>query len=188
MNESFTMDRYVDWLQRKTTRNTGVFVLNWHVGQLIAMNQDFNIGIESMDFDHITYLYRLDKIAQAVSLVKALASNQYRSYEEQGSQPKTSLPGTSSALAAIVKDDRFARDYLWKYVDSMYAYEDFRRMSTQSTRADPCYNLVHKALGKTTDPHDSYNVRGSGLIKQADKNSRIAITEFRDYILGDRDV
>jgi LPS sulfotransferase NodH len=188
MGVEFNMGAYFDWLQRKTTRNTGVFVLNWHVGQLIAMNQDFNIGIESMEFDHISYLFRRDKIAQSVSLVKARTSNQYRSYEKREKAPEISLTAVALAMADLTTDDRFARNYLMKYFDSMYAYEDFQRLSTPATRAHPCYNEVHKAMGKTVDRNDSYNVRGTGLKKQSDNDSRRTIAKFRDYILGERDV
>jgi LPS sulfotransferase NodH len=181
MKTTFKLRDYVEWVQRKSTGGTGVFVLNWHVGQLVDMNQDFNLGIESMDFDQIIYLYRRDKIAQAVSLCKAVTSNQFRSYEERTSKPKTSNHGIASALEAIIKFDQFARKYLWKYIDVSYAYEDFRRLGSQSTKPHPCYAATLAAF----DKHPSYCYGARGLKKQGGVDNIEIGDEFLSYITGE---
>jgi len=180
MDKPFVLTEYVDFLQRKTLRGTGVFVLNWHVGQLIDMNQNYKLGIESMDFDKIVYLYRRDKVAQAVSLCKAVTTDQYRSYEEQQSPPNITLQGITSALNSIVSHDQFARGYLWKYIEEQYAYEDFCRLGSDSTRPFEGYAEVIEALGGRA----KYSYSAGNLKKQRSpyENQPAA---FLKYITGE---
>jgi LPS sulfotransferase NodH len=183
-NSEFDLKKYMTWVARKSIRGTGVFCLKLHIGQLVAMNQDFGLGIESMEFDHIVYLYRRDKIEQAVSLCKASITNQYRSYEEATNKCEMSRSGIAEALSNVVKFDEFARKYLMKYVNECYAYEDFQRLGDQATRPHHSYGDVLKALGK--EPCFSYTA--GNLRKQANSESDHAALDFEQYIsLGDRE-
>lgn len=181
---SFNLTSYLEFVQRKSLRDTGVFCLKLHIGQLIQMNHDYALGIESMDFDHIVYLNRRDKIAQAVSLCKAASSHQYRSYEKVMSEARTTRHAIASALENIIKFDCFARKYLWKYVNSAYDYEDFRQLTTPQTHADLCYDHVLKALGKLKS-NERLGYRVDRLKKQANHQSLVAALDFRRHILGE---
>jgi LPS sulfotransferase NodH len=175
LGREFILKDYVEFITRKSIRDTGVLCIKWHVGQLIAMNSDFDIGLESMDFDHIVYLYRRDKIAQSISLVKAIKSNQYRSYEAAQEPAVLTRHLIADAMMSVTKFDWFARKYLWGYVDAEYAYEDFLDLDHYS------YQRVLKAMGKP--PHTGLST--GRLKKQADVNSERAGDDFRRYILGE---
>jgi len=173
----FSLQDYVNFIARKTMRDTGVFALKWHVGQIVGMNKDFDLGMESMDFRHVVYLYRQDKIAQAVSLLKASITGQFRSYErEKKSDKKVSRHGIVVALEPLIRFDRFCRQYLWKYVDEEYAYEDFRDFS------HPCYNDVLRAMGKPSCGKFS----ADKMKKQGDRTNDDAGHDFLKYITGER--
>jgi LPS sulfotransferase NodH len=174
----FCLQEYVNFVARKTMRDTGVWAIKWHVGQMVEMNQDFDLGMESMDFRHVVYLYRRDKIAQAVSLVRASATDQFRSYEEATGEEKMSRHAIATALEPIVKFDRFARQYLWKYVDAEYAYEDFDNLTINW----PCFNAVLTAMGK--EPYHG-KLSAGRLRKQSNQTSRDAAVDFLKYIVGD---
>lgn len=180
--EDFILREYVEWVERKTARDTGVFCLKWHIGQIISMNEDFNLGFESMDFSHIVYIYRRDKIAQAVSMVKAVTMNQYRSYETPTGEARMTRAAIASGIDNITKFDDFTRNYLWKYVDVSYAYEDLCRLDTPQTRAFEGYRDTLVALGKSPKGA-SFQVKR--LKKQADHVNEAAIKDFRAYILGE---
>jgi LPS sulfotransferase NodH len=189
---TFNLTSYLEFVQRKSLRDTGVFCLKLHIGQLIQMNKDYALGVESMDFDHIVYLNRRDKIAQAVSLCKATSSDQFRSYEKAVSEARTTRHAIASALENIIKFDCFARKYLWKYVNSAYDYEDFQQLTTPQTRADTSYTKVLQALGRdnTVGPRarkswEYYCFTVDRLKKQGDRSSVIAADDFRDYLRGD---
>jgi LPS sulfotransferase NodH len=177
---TFTLSSYTDYIAKKAIRNTGVFCLKWHIGQLVSMNEDFHLGIESMDFNHVVYLYRRDKIAQAVSLLRAVTTEQFRSYEPVNGEVKFTRTGVASALESITKFDDFTRKYLWRYIDKAYAYEDFKRLDTPQERAFEGYNDTLKALGK-----DKATFTVDRLKKQRDYRNRDAAEDFRKYILGE---
>jgi LPS sulfotransferase NodH len=188
----FSFQDYLSFVQRKTLRDTGVFCLKLHIGQLIQMNQDLHLSIEAMNFDHIVYLYRRDKIAQAVSLCKASSSDQFRSYEKPKGEARTTRHAIASCLENIIKFDTFARKYLWEYVDASYAYEDFRQLTTPQTRADTSYTRVLQALGRdnTVGPRarksrENYCFNAGGLKKQGNAHSRLTIDDFKDYLAGE---
>lgn len=173
----FELEEYLEFVKRKTTGDNGVFCLKWHVHQLVAMNKDFKFGIESMFFNHIIYLYRRDKIEQAVSYCKAITSNQYRSYEPEEKKPLTTLQGIAASLEHITRHDQWAREYLLQYTDAEYAYEDFQ---TLGCHAHKSYNEVLVALGASPCDHFS----AGELKKQANQQSKEAISNFKNYLRG----
>ena len=174
----FELQPYMNWVMKKTLGNTGVLCIKWHIGQLVAMNDDHNLGIESMDFDHVIYLYRKDKIAQAVSMAKAVASDQFRCYEEAPEDPpEIKRQNIAEALFTIIKFDRFTREYLMRYVDVSYAYEDF-----QHFRATSIYNKTLEIFGKPPMAPSELHTRG--LKKQRDDQSRWLAGDFIQHITG----
>lgn len=179
LDKKFDLQEYLRFVQRKTTRGNGVFCLKWHINQLVSMTQNLSIGIESMDFDHIIYLERRDKIAQAVSLCKTSVGGKYRSYWPGESEPQVSRQGIADCLQHIVKYDRFAYAYLMRYIDSIFRYEDFQ---TLGWGADGCYNKVLNALG--AEPVDHFSA--GELKKQGNEHSKAAADDFRCYILGEK--
>lgn len=186
MGSVFNFTEYMNFVTRKSLRDTGVFCLKLHIGQLIQMNQDYDMLIESLDFDHIIYLYRRDKIAQAVSLCKAASSNQYRSYEEAQNEAKTTRHAIASSLETIIKFDAgFARKYLLEYVDEAYAYEDFRELSGGNWSAHYSYYNTLKALGKDSSYLGNTFTAGR-LKKQGNNQSEEAAKDFKSYLLGEK--
>lgn len=173
----FSLQDYLTWLSRKTTRNTGVFCLKLHIGQLVALNEDYKIGIEVMDFDNIVYVYRRNKLAQAVSLAKAVSTNQFRSYEIPCGEPNISRTAIADGLKTITQHDEFARKYLWKYIDASYAYEDFVDLRFDG------YPAVINAMGK--DPFHAGGFKVERLKRQSDETNKAAIKDFNHYLLGE---
>lgn len=180
---SFDLQEYVSWVSRKSSRDTGVFCLKWHIGQLVAMNEDFRLGIEAMDFRHVVYIYRRDKIAQSVSLVKAVSTNQFRSYEQASGKLRINRYAITSALENIVKFDTFTQNYLSRYIDASYAYEDFQWLDSLDQKAHEPYRNVLAAMGKSPSPTTVFTV--DKLKRQADHESERAIRDYRAYILGE---
>ncbi|MHC4121278.1 MAG: Stf0 family sulfotransferase [Planctomycetota bacterium] len=181
LGREFDLRDYLDWVFRKSVRDTGVFMLKMHVGQLTAMSQDFGLGLGAMEFDHVIYLYRRDKIAQAVSLCKAASSGKFRSYEKAASKEKLDRSGIGAALNSVIQSDDFARRYLLEHFDAVYAYEDFRRLGDQATRPHHSYEDVLSRLGKK----GNFTYSAGKLKRQADMTSESAANDFHRYILGE---
>jgi LPS sulfotransferase NodH len=177
----FDLQEYINWIARKTLRNTGVMVINWHIGQIIAMNDDFGLGLNSLDFKKIVYLSRRDKIAQAVSLAKAASTNQFRSYEKATEVADLSFPAIVKALKSITDFDTFAHTTLREYIDFEWSYEDFRRTGDEAYLPHECYETILKEFGG--QPQLTYNT--GNLKKQGDDTNKRAATRFLKYITGE---
>jgi LPS sulfotransferase NodH len=175
--QDFSLQNYVEWVSKKSLRNTGVLTMKWHIGQLVAMNQDYNLGIESMDFSHVVYVYRRDKIAQAVSLVKALATGRFRSTEKARGKYQMSRQGIAEGLSNTIKFDQFTQSYLKQYINKSYTYEDFCEAPHVAC------NEVLEALGKSPCDPEAFKV--TTIKKQSDQRNIEAIEDFRRYILGE---
>lgn len=176
----FNLAEYWDFVIRKTMGDTGVFTLKWHVGQMTAMHEEFDLRECALTFDFVVYLHRRDKIAQAVSLCRACSSDQYRSYETQQCEPSTTPKAIAKALEAIVRQDEFMRQCFSQHFDAVYTYEDFKQLDTPQTRAHYSYNDVLYALGK--EPFSNFHVN---ITKQSDSTSERLISSFKRYIQGD---
>lgn len=181
MGCNFDLMRYWDFIKRKSTRGTGVFTVKWHVGQFIAMHEDFDLSESTLVFDHVIYLYRRDKIAQAVSFCRACSSDQFRSYEPTKSEPATTPKGIIKALEVIIRNDQFIQECLMHIVDKMYAYEDFQQLDTPTTRAHCSYNDTLYALGK--EHYRNFHI--TGLEIQRDHKSEQVTKAFRNFLTGE---
>lgn len=169
-----SLREYFNKVAMKTVKNTGVFSLKLHVGQIVAAKKDFDLDLYSFGFNHIVYLYRRDKVAQAVSLAKAIKSDKFRHNEEATGKDKISYHDVSYTLGIIIEQDKHFHDNL--YADVSYAYEDFVAL-------DPphySYNEILKAFGK--EPQDKFS---TSMKKQADKYSEEMTRKFKSYILGE---
>ncbi len=179
--DHFDLQEYINWIARKTMRNTGVLVINQHIGQVIAMNNDFGVALQSLDFKQIVYLSRRDKIAQAVSLAKAASTGQFRSYEDVTDVANLSFPAIAKALKSVTDFDTFARSNLWQFIDYEWEYEDFQHLGHGIVLPNKCYTTTLKEFGK--DPQAYYTT--GALKKQGDNTSERAASRFLKYITGE---
>jgi len=181
----FDLNEYMTWVSRKTMRNTGVLVINWHVGQIIAMNHDFGLGLQSIDFKKIVYLTRRDKIAQAVSLAKAIVTNQFRSYEEAEESPDKegglSLPSIAKSLYSITDFDGVVRTHFSKEIDYTWDYEDFRQLGSDTVPPHESYEIILREFGGVPQPCYS----AGNLKKQGGDENAQAAARFLKYITGE---
>lgn len=177
----FDLQEYINWIARKTMRDTGVLAINWHIGQVIGMNNDFGLGLQSMDFKRVVYLSRRDKIAQAVSLAKAVATNQFRSYEEATKVADLSFPAISKVLKSIIDFDTFTHTVLREHIDFEWDYEDFKNIGDVSTRPCEHYATILKEFGAAPQAYYS----SGNLKKQGDDTNERAASRFLKYITGE---
>ena len=179
--DHFDLQEYINWIARKTLRNTGVLVINWHVGQVISMNNDFGLGLQSLDFKRIVYLSRRDKIAQAVSLAKAASTGQFRSYEAVTGVANLSFPAIAKALKSILNFDTFANTTFGQFIDFEWAYEDFKHLGHGIVLPHRCYEIIMNEFGGV--PQRTYSA--GALKKQGDDASERAASRFLKYITGE---
>jgi LPS sulfotransferase NodH len=170
----FDVHKYLNFVARKSIGNTKVFALKWHITQLVYMVQEFNIGVDSLPFDHIVWLYRLDKVGQAISFAKATITNQMR-HDEEAEKPED----VSSALVArylwnIMRQEELFDINFSERVDARYSYERFRNLDVPPDAC--CYAEVLKALGKKPPTKLETTLK-----KQANQHSHLV----RETFLGD---
>jgi len=171
----FDITRYMKYVIRKSIRGTGVFTMKTHVGQLIHVGGTFDIS--KMSFFHGIYLYRKNKIAQAISLLKAEKTNQWR-FDQQPDETDFDIK-TSELLETLFRiattEETATKIFNMDSADK-YAYEDFRNI------VHPCYNEVLVKMGKT--PSDPSKFTTDLKIQRGFKSAKIE-REFRQYITGE---
>jgi LPS sulfotransferase NodH len=163
---------YFDFVKRKSVGDTEVFSVKCHIGQLAAMNKDFDFTFRDMDPDYSVYLNRKNKVAQAVSLSKAVSTDMFR-HNEEGKEGKFDLLDVSKSLQVILSQDKSFRLALADKVAEEFYYEDF-----ESNRE--AYDKTLKALG--LNPPEKYETK---MIKQRDEESEIMTETFIGFITGD---
>lgn len=170
----FSLKEYLDWIATKTIGNTGVFSLKLHIGQIVTAAKDFEINFFDFGFDSVVYLYRKDKIAQAVSLAKAMKSDQFRYNEDAKEIEGLTCHEIAYTLGIIIEQDEYFKDNY----DGIphYAYEDFVDLNTPHCS----YNKILDDLGKA--PVNELEVT---LKKQRDAYSKEMINKFKNYISGE---
>ncbi len=179
--DHFDLQEYINWITRKTLRDTGVLVIHQHIGQVISMNNDFGLSLQSLDFKQTVYLSRRNKIAQAVSLAKAFSTNQFRSYEDVTDVANLSFSAIAKALKSITDFDMFAHNNLRTFIDYEWAYEDFKCIGSVSTRPHECYKTILKEFGKLPQAYYS----AGNLKKQGNDTNKRAAARFLKYITGE---
>lgn len=167
----FRLREYLNWVARKTVGNTGVISFKVHIAQLISMYKDFDLGIGSLGFDHVVYLSRLNKVAQAISLAKAIKTNKFRHNEKSQGDSAVGMHNISYALGIIVEQDEYFWTFLTDYANRIYYYEDFSFLSHIS------YNETLRELGK--QPQKEFKTT---LVKQADQSSVDLEKTFKTFI------
>jgi len=174
--DTFSLPEYLDFVTRKTAPK-GCFSLHVHIGQLLHISKEYEFAVGDMGFDHMVWIYREDKVQQAVSLAKAVSTNQWKSTHEAKGEPDLSFENIAMRLATIIDQDQFYRRVLGVHTDDAFAYEDFRSLPCGST--SPWNKTLH-ALG--LNPLASPPVPSTE--RQRDFKSREAAREFRNYLSG----
>lgn len=168
----FTLSKYVDWVIRHTIKDTGVFGVKWHIAQVEYMRKQFDFGLENIKFDKIFYLRRRDKIAQAVSMARALKSDQFRSYEESCTNELPEYHEISSALNVITDHEMCYHKHYKRLGGEEIWYEDY-----QIDRA--IFDSVLSTLGKEAPSTYHANVK-----KQRNPETEALAINFADFLKG----
>ena len=162
----FRLSDYIPWVVDRAASD--VFAIKAHVGQLVHMKKKFGFNAEGKLF----YLHRRDKIAQAVSLSKAISSGQYRSYEP-GNPPNVGLYDVAHSLS-VLASQCIAYEMVWKSrVLAEFAYEDFQNPYDKS------YDMVLEAVGKERNGVMTQRVK-----KQRNNHSLNLGRKFKKWLSG----
>ncbi|GHF23236.1 hypothetical protein GCM10017044_17130 [Kordiimonas sediminis] len=121
--------KYLDTLIPQTTTENGVFALNLHVDQhQFLLKNKINI-FKRIKFDKIYYLRREDKIAQAISLAKARATDVWGSSTRKPADYDQKVAAITNAailqeLQRLVAWEEIAHSGMQQF-DGVFNYEDF---------------------------------------------------------------
>ena len=154
------------------------FALKIHATQVAMMQSQFQLNVvEYLEPRHQIYVYRKDKVAQAVSLAKAVVTNQFRADEDQQGDPEDiDVTHIAQYLQIILNQESYYHINLAPSAAAEYAYEEFRYLDTGRR----CYDETLLAMGPT--PPSEYATK---LKKQGDGHSRKLRDVFLQFISGD---
>jgi len=124
-NEKASFQDYLKSVLLNTTSSNGVFSVKVHIIQMLEL-ESRGVNILDLKFDHVVYLYRNNKVDQAVSLAKALKTDQWVSGIKSNGQAKAvSNYEISEALNATLKMQNVYEEKYKHVVCDEYSYEDF---------------------------------------------------------------
>lgn len=168
---------YLAFIKRKTSRDTGVFAVNMHVEQYDALLKS-NIDILQIGFDSIIYLERRDKIAQAISLAKAQATDQWSADTKAKVKGRVNITNTmvTRALLGLVESHEYFMRHLKSKTQFHYYYEDFRSLDDSSYFTQPLKLL-------DIDINNSVELK-TDLKVQSNKQSFDVYTDYLKMIVG----
>jgi LPS sulfotransferase NodH len=169
----FALDKYVTWVIEHTQRDTGVFGVHWHIAQVFEMLKNFRFGLDNFKFDHVFYLRRRDKIAQATSMARAVKSDQFRHYEVCQDYELPGYTDIARALHIIIDHEAAYDTHLKDESHMTYWYEEYQN-------SPPTFDKIMRRLG--IEAQDTYS---TGLKKQQTANTRQLIRDFKDYLRGE---
>jgi LPS sulfotransferase NodH len=167
----FTLEKYLTWVIEHSSFK-GVFGIHWHIAQIFAMMKDFNFGLNNFKFDHILYVRRQDKIAQAVSLAKALKSNSFRSYEPMENFELPRFDEIAHALYLITQHEASYDSDLIADEHHQWWYEEFQN------NPGAIDEIVRSIGGQRQDTYTSQ------VQVQRTANTRQLTTDFKAYLQG----
>jgi LPS sulfotransferase NodH len=160
----------------KTTTPNGVFSINIQMNQYIHCREK-GFDLLSMGFDKVFYLQRRDRIAQAFSFTKALATDQWMSHQK----PKREVPSraiTNSlilyALYSFSKWEEYYRMHVASHVDRTYVYEDVVE--------DP--SIVQSVFRECGLERPEIDGLSSSIKVQHTDEDADRIEQFRKYLMG----
>jgi LPS sulfotransferase NodH len=114
-----------------------VFAINFHVDQYVYWREK-NIDLLRFGFDKLYYVFRKDKLAQALSFAKATRSGQWRSTDRAIRDTSAAEIGNSEILNALYNlslHEEYYKAHLAKHVQREFRYEDY-------TASDTCFHDV----------------------------------------------
>jgi len=169
------LQEYLAFVMRKTVGQTGIFAVTAHIEQVLHLHK-IGFDVLGLNFHHVVYIYRKDKIAQAVSLGKARITDCWSSTTtpKQRCAGKVTWNVVTNALNHLVSSEHFYREKLAGKVQAEYAYENFSQTATSKA-----YDDVLAALGIEPVTRPDTGMR----IQRNEESARIA-AEYRDYLLG----
>ena len=170
------VNQYANFVISKTVNEAGVFALNLHI-------KDYHFWLErsfdvlTMGFDLIIYVRRRDKLAQAISLAKAVKSDSWASSAKSIDETLPDNLEVVQALHHLVAQEKNYDANLHRLVKFEYCYEEFSDLAGATPFIE-----VAEDLG--IDIEES-SLPNPSLEKQADISSDEVRASFLSYILGD---
>lgn len=125
--KEINLNEYLEFIFRKTTSENGTWSVNFHVDQYQYMLKN-GFDAFALGFDHVFYLQRRDKVAQAYSLAKAAATDQWSSHtvSKQEKPVKFGRNRVLRSLLQLSEMETFYEKNLQDRVQETFVYEDFQ--------------------------------------------------------------
>ena len=173
--EQVNLHTYLDFILKKTTSPNGVFSVKFHVSHYHKLMDTCNYDLFSLNFDRVYYLSRRDKLAQAVSLHRALLTDQWTSTTREVDElpEKTSRSSVLQQLLYIGNSEDFYESHLESHVDGTYYYEDYRNLTET--------NIFNQVMSDCGISGDDFNWETS-LAQQSDSVSQDELRAMKKYL------
>lgn len=170
--KDFKLADYVDFIFTKTSSDSGTFSTKILVEQYLYFLNEYKFDLLSLNFDEIILVDRRDKIAQAYSYSKALATDQWSSLATSFVKLNPVDIKNSSILNSlyhIASWEEFFESHLSNKINFKYTYEDFTK--SKNFPLEVLKDLKISVASKESFKFD--------LQKQTTQDDLLRVKEFR---------
>jgi LPS sulfotransferase NodH len=173
--ETVDIGQYLEFIISKTLGEQNTFVVNMHIDQIQPL-LDLKIDPFVLGFDDQIYLCRNNKVDQAVSLAKAMKTDQWSAdtASKVASSPHPSFVEIAQSLHFLLSSEQIYTNNLKATTKLEFSYEDFSQLD--KTKA---FSNLYSALGLEVQPNPSTELR-----VQSDKSSVDLAALFLEHISG----
>lgn len=141
--ETVDICSYRDFIISRTLGDQHTFVVNMHIDQIQSL-LDFKIDPFGLRFDDQIYLYRNNKVDQAVSLAKATKTDQWSAdtASQAASNELPSFTEIAQSLHFLLRCEQIYANNLKATTKLPFSYEDFSQLDKTKAFSD-----LYSALG-----------------------------------------
>lgn len=129
--DDFDIFEYIKFIVSRSSSN-GWFSCKMHVNHYLYWKKR-SIDLMELEWNHVFYIERRDKLKQAVSLARAAQTQSWRSYDRPVGSDGSTPGNVLERLLWLYDLERVYRAELEKHVVHEFVYEDFSSQGFQET-------------------------------------------------------
>lgn len=130
---NINLNEYLKFVTERIKSDEGAIIFHVHIEDAKKLLQN-GLNILDIGFDHVFYIKRNDKIAQAVSLLRAKLTNAWthNTTANKFNEEDFNIANVSKMLAELLNDDHIFQNQLAKITTREFVYETFISDNNQS--------------------------------------------------------
>ncbi|AGI74711.1 hypothetical protein OA238_118p0170 (plasmid) [Octadecabacter arcticus 238] len=169
--DQFDLQEYVKFIVSRSS-SQGWFSCKMHINHWLYWSER-GVDLMDMQWNHVFYLKRKNKIKQAVSLARARKTNAWRAYDSPMAEDTSTFTDILESLSWLYEHEKIYENHLQSYCSRSFVYEDFAFENSQDI-----FKEFSRIVGTTCKPNPLNNTKRQESINP--KNCKV--NHFIDWL------